>query len=158
DTRLGRPVALKFLPREDAGEPGRLERFRREARAVSALNHPFICTLYEVGQSQGRPFLVMEWIEGKPLRALIGQGLPLSEVVRLAAQVAQALQVAHAAGIVHRDIKPENIMVRADGYVKLVDFGLARSLPSQLLSAGEGSGITDPGTFVGTARYVSPEQ
>jgi aminoglycoside phosphotransferase (APT) family kinase protein len=137
DTRLGRPVALKFLPRENAADAGRLQRFRREALAVSALNHPFICTLYDVGQSGGRPFLVMEWIEGKTLRDLAEQRLPLPEVVRLIGQVAQALAAAHAAGIVHRDIKPENIMVRADGFTKLVDFGLARPLPADLLQPGD---------------------
>jgi serine/threonine-protein kinase len=158
DTRLGRPVALKFLPRENAADAGRLQRFRREALAVSALNHPFICTLYDVGQSGGRPFLVMEWIEGKTLRDLADQRLPLPEVVRLIGQVAQALAAAHAAGIVHRDVKPENIMVRADGFTKLVDFGLARPLPAGLLQPGDAPALTELGTLLGTVRYLSPEQ
>jgi serine/threonine protein kinase len=158
DSRLNRNVALKFLPQEVAGDTSRQERFRREALAISKLNHPFICTLHDVGEFQGHPFLVMEWIEGRTLRNLVGQRPPLEEFVRLVGQVAQALQAAHAARIVHRDIKPENIMVRADGYVKLVDFGLARGLPALLLQPGDPSAITELGTLVGTLRYLSPEQ
>src|SRR5262249_16183998 len=102
-----------------------LERFQREARAASALNHPHICTIHDLDEYEGQPFLVMELIEGQTLRALAARHLPLAEVIRLVGQVARALAAAHAGGIVHRDIKPDNIMVRADGYAKVVDFGLA---------------------------------
>jgi predicted ATPase len=159
DTRLGRSVALKFLPREYACDAHALERFHREARTASALNHPHVCTIYDVGEADGQPFLVMELIEGRPLRALAAGALPLTEVEQLGGQIARALAAAHAAGIVHRDVKPENVMVREDGYVKVVDFGLARPLPRGLSGSGaEGGDVTDPGTVLGTVRYMSPEQ
>ena len=128
DTRLGRSVALKFLPQEFVRDPQRLERFQREARTASALNHPHICTIYDIDEYEGQPFLVMELIEGQTLRALAARRPSLPELVHLVGQVAKALAAAHAAGIVHRDIKPENIMVRDDGYAKVVDFGLARRM------------------------------
>src|SRR4051812_1808483 len=159
DTRLGRSVALKFLPREYARDPQRLERFRREARTASALNHPHICTIYDIGEHEGQPFLVMELIQGQTLRALAARRPPLFLLVQLVGQVAKALAAAHAAGIMHRDIKPENIMVRDDGYAKVVDFGLARPIsalgkPSEATAAE----VTDTGTVLGTVRYMSPEQ
>jgi hypothetical protein len=159
DTRLGRSVALKFLPQEFARDPQRLERFRREARTASALNHPHICTIYDIDEYEGQPFLVMELIEGRTLRAFAALRPSLPELVHLVGQVAKALAAAHAAGIVHRDIKPENIMVRDDGYAKVVDFGLARRTMNQgVLSGVAAGGVTDPGTVMGTVRYMSPEQ
>jgi hypothetical protein len=159
DTRLGRAVAVKVLPEAFARDRRMLERFQREARTASALNHPHICTIHDLNEHEGRPFIVMEWVAGRTLRELLGDRPSLDLLVPLVAQVARALAAAHAAGIVHRDIKPENIMVREDGYVKLLDFGLARSLPATLAQAAEGSAaITERGSLVGTIRYMSPEQ
>src|SRR5262245_44252963 len=159
DTRLGRSVALKFLSQEYAQNRQRLERFQREARTASALNHPHICTIHDMDEYEGQPFLAMELIQGQTLRALAARPLPLPELTRLAGQVVAALAAAHAAGIVHRDVKPENIMVRDDGYAKVVDFGLARPLPGSLTRPGaDGAEVTDPGTLLGTVRYMSPEQ
>lgn len=157
DTRLDRPVALKFLPAAYAQDPRALERFQREARSASALNHPHICTIYDIDECQGQPFLVMELIEGETLRALAGRRPALVTLAEVIGQVAKALAVAHAAGIVHRDIKPENVMVRADGYVKVLDFGLARRLATGLASPPSGE-ATEPGVLLGTLRYMSPEQ
>jgi predicted ATPase len=163
EVSLGRLVALKFLPAEYTADPDRLARFLREARTASALNHPHICTVHALGVHDGRPFLVLEFIDGRTLRAL-AEGRPeVGEAARLIAQAARALAVAHAAGVVHRDVKPENIMVRGDGYVKVLDFGLARQLPTL---AGPSPGRpehaatldTDPGAIVGTVAYMSPEQ
>jgi serine/threonine protein kinase len=159
DTRLGRSVAVKFLPAEYAHDRRALERFQREARTASALNHPYICTIHDIDTYLGQPFFVMEFIQGQSLRQFSRQRLPLDVVAQLGEQVAKALAVAHAAGIVHRDIKPDNIMVRDDGYVKVVDFGLARPLPTSIVrAAAELSDVTAPGTLVGTLRYMSPEQ
>ncbi|MCI0461198.1 MAG: serine/threonine-protein kinase, partial [Gemmataceae bacterium] len=155
---LGRAVALKFLPTEYARDPDRLERFLREARTASALNHPHICTVYALDEHAGRPFIVMEFIEGLTLQALAARHPAVEEVARLMGQAAQALAAAHAAGVVHRDIKPENIMVRADGYVKVLDFGLARRLPTLARSDPGGGRDTDPGTLLGTVAFMSPEQ
>ncbi len=164
DTRLGRNVAIKLLRRSVTTETDRILRFEREARAASALNHPNLCTIYEVGEMEdGRPYIVMEYIEGMTLRQRIGQGrLALSEVLDIAAQVGSALSAAHQAGIVHRDIKPENITLRPDGIVKVLDFGLAKlteqrrdadsTMPTQLRAH------TETGMVMGTARYMSPEQ
>jgi predicted ATPase len=159
DTRLGRLVALKFLPVQATRDPRHLERFRREARAASALNHPAVCTLHDVGEHQGQPFLVLEWVAGQTLREAAGPRPDLVRLLPLFRQVAEALRAAHAAGIVHRDIKPENLMVRPDGYVKVLDFGLARLLPAP--PGGEAivpGADTDPGTLLGTVSYMSPEQ
>jgi predicted ATPase/predicted Ser/Thr protein kinase len=154
DAALGRHVALKFLPPEYAGDPDRLDRFRREARTASGLNHPHICTVHALGEHAGRPFIVMEFVEGRTLQELIARRPDPREIVRLAGQVARALAAAHAAGVVHRDVKPENVMVRPDGYVKVLDFGLARRLPT-LPGPGRDS---NPGALVGTVAYMSPEQ
>jgi serine/threonine protein kinase/predicted ATPase len=156
---LDRLVALKFLPAEWAQDPAWLGRFRREAATASALNHPHICTIYDTGAWAGQPFLSMELIDGRTLETLVGQRPPAEEVARLVGQAARALAAAHAAGIVHRDIKPANLMVRPDGLVKVLDFGLARRLPSAGAPiSAPGNQATDPGTHVGTLRYMSPEQ
>ncbi len=157
DANLARHVALKFLPAEYARDPERLERFRREARTASALNHPHICTVHALDEHAGRPFIVMEFIDGLTLRALVRRRPAVEEVARLVGQAAQALAAAHAAGVVHRDVKPENIMARADGYVKVLDFGLARRPPAAAEPSPPGRD-THPGTFLGTAAYMSPEQ
>ncbi len=156
---LRRRAALKFLPVECARDPVWLERFRREALTASALNHPNICTIYDTGESGGRPYLSMEFIEGRTLATLAAGRPPLADVVGWVGQVAQALAAAHAAGVVHRDIKPENLMVRDDGIVKVLDFGLARRLPAGGAPGPAPDGIgTDPGTRVGTPLYMAPEQ
>ncbi len=158
ETNLGRPVALKFLPAEYASDQDRLERLLREARTASALNHPHICTVHALGEHEGRPFIVMELIEGATLQTLLSRRVEIDEAARLLRQAAQALAAAHAAGVVHRDIKPENVMVRGDGYVKVLDFGLARRLPT-LTHPGPNSGsTTEPGAILGTVAYMSPEQ
>jgi tetratricopeptide (TPR) repeat protein len=156
DIRLSRGVALKFL----AGcglDPRALERFQREAQTASALNHPHICTIYDVGEHENQPFLVMELVNGRTLREMAGEPPPLAVLGNVIGQVARALSAAHSAGIVHRDIKPENIMVRSDGYVKVLDFGLARRLRTGL-GSGPAGATTEPGLLLGTLRYMSPEQ
>ncbi|MDQ2840222.1 MAG: protein kinase, partial [Acidobacteriota bacterium] len=168
DTRLKREVAIKILPSAFAGDLDRLRRFEREAQAASGLNHPNIVTIYETGQTEHGRFLAMELVQGETLRRLSANRLPLDQVLRICLQVAQALKVAHAANIVHRDIKPENLMLRPDGYVKVLDFGLARLLPAMATvrpgtqiggSPDEStSAITERGMVVGTVRYMSPEQ
>ena len=156
---LDRLVALKFLSEECARDSVWLGRFRREARTASALNHPHICTIYDPGEAAGRPFLSMELVEGRTLEDLVGQPRPAQELVRLFEQAAGALAAAHAAGVIHRDIKPANLMVRGDGIVKVLDFGLARRLPaSGVQHSAQSSTDTDPGTRVGTLLYMSPEQ
>jgi len=149
---LDRLVALKFLPEEYASDRVWMERFRREARAASGLNHPHICTIYDTGDFAGQPFISMELIDGRTLDELIGRRPASEELARLIGQVARALAAAHAAGVVHRDIKPQNLMVRADGIVKVLDFGIARHLPAHPTRD------SDPGTRVGTVLYMSPEQ
>ena len=145
DTRLGRHAALKFLPSELAQDPLRLDQFRRKARTASALNHPHICTVHDIGEHDGQPYLVMEMIEGRTLRPLVEERPSPREFVQLAGQVARALAAAHAAEIVHRDIKPENIMVRADGYAKLVDFGLALLVSPTMPGDGSDDMSSEPG-------------
>ena len=158
DTRLGRPVALKFLTALPGNEAA-VRKFLREARAASALNHPNIITVHDVGESEAGQFIVMELVEGRTLRELIKERIPLEAVVPLLVQMVRALAAAHRAGIVHHDIKPENIMVRHDGYLKLLDFGLAR--PSLLGDDEQGSRTVTydaSGKLIGTLRYMSPEQ
>jgi predicted ATPase len=158
EASLGRHVALKFLPAEYVHDRDRLNRFLHEARTASALNHPHICTVHALGDHLGHPFLVMEFIDGQTLQALLPRRPPFETVTRLVAQAARALAAAHAAGVVHRDVKPENIMVRADGYVKVLDFGLARRLPTLALPDPYRGPDTEPGMMMGTAAYMSPEQ
>ena len=163
DTELDRTVAVKILPDDVTGDEQRLHRFIQEARAVSALNHPHILTIYEIGISEDIRFIATEFIEGETLRRRIDAGLNLIDILDIAIQVGGALAAAHAAGIIHRDIKPDNIMVRRDGYIKLLDFGLAKLMvSSSSASDAEAETLaminTSAGAVIGTAKYMSPEQ
>lgn len=164
DTRLGRKVALKLLPPLFTNDPERLRRFQREARAASALNHPNILTIYEIGQADGRHFIATEYIDGLTLRQQMKQApqMPLGEKLDVVIQVAGALAEAHAAGIIHRDVKPENIMLRGDGLIKVLDFGLAKLADRKAAAETEGPTRalvnTEPGKIMGTVQYMSPEQ
>lgn len=161
DTRLNRQVALKLLPRVFMSDTDRVRRFELESRAVSALNHPNIVTIHEIGHEQGLHFIVNEFIEGVTLRQFLSERRPgTREVLGIAAQIAAALAAAHEAGIVHRDLKPENVMLRPDGYVKVIDFGLARlSAPADRVDESLVTGTESlPGKVMGTVKYMSPEQ
>jgi tRNA A-37 threonylcarbamoyl transferase component Bud32/Tfp pilus assembly protein PilF len=162
DTRLGREVAVKVIAHEKADDPGLQARFEREARAASALNHPNIVSVYDVGEQDGTHYIVTELVHGESLRQIISRGpLAPDQLARLASQIADALKAAHAGGIVHRDLKPENIMVTPEGRVKILDFGLARRVKQHVSQADNTVTLattTQPGTIVGTAGYMSPEQ
>lgn len=159
DTRLGRNVAIKVLPREFSAHPDYLERFEREARAASALNHPAIITIYDTGIFESHAYIAMELVEGKNLAEIMkGDRLPLKRIVTIAAQLADGLAKAHDASIIHRDLKPENVMITPDGFLKILDFGLAKLPSSPNPDVSEIQTQTSAGAIVGTAGYMSPEQ
>jgi len=162
DTRLGRDVALKILPESFAREPDRLHRFEQEARAVAALNHPNILAVFDIGKSNGSPYLVSELLEGETLRAVLDRGaVSPRKAIDYAVQIAQGLAAAHEKGIVHRDLKPDNVFLTKDARIKILDFGLAKL--AQKASAATSEGATMPshtamGVVMGTASYMAPEQ
>jgi serine/threonine protein kinase len=160
DTRSGLEVAIKVLSPEAVSDSDRMRRFAMEANATSALDHPNILAVYEVGQSEAGPYIVTEYVDGETVRSLLMSGpLPLARAIDIAAQAAEGVANAHGAGVIHRDLKPENLMVRRDGTVKILDFGLAKLLRPGESSGGIGvEGLTAAGMVIGTAGYLSPEQ
>ncbi|HEY5609779.1 MAG TPA: serine/threonine-protein kinase, partial [Thermoanaerobaculia bacterium] len=162
DTKLGRQVAIKILQTRLAGDREHLRRFEQEARSASSLNHPNIITIYEVGEIETTPYIAMEFIEGKRLRDLLAAGpLPLKKTLEISCAVADGLAAAHSRGIIHRDLKPENVMITNEGFVKIVDFGLAKlieTVPESNVVTANPAEHTRPGAMMGTPGYMSPEQ
>src|SRR5512147_943296 len=159
DTRLGREVAVKVLPAERLSDPARRARFEREARAVAALNHPNIVTVYGIESSDGTDFIAMELVAGQTLQTLISRhAMNASEALRIAVPLADALATAHAAGIMHRDVKPANVMVTPNGVVKVLDFGLAKLMQPDEATVDDATTQSRAGAVMGTAGYMSPEQ
>ncbi len=168
DTRLDRIVAIKVLLEHLADNPERKQRFEREAKAISQLNHPHICTLYDVGEQDGIDYLVMEYIEGETLAERIEKGpIPVDETIAIARQIAEALEAGHEAGVIHRDLKPPNVKLKEDGTVKMLDYGLAKALEGDTPGGADSKLSQSPtltrhgtqiGVILGTAAYMSPEQ
>src|SRR5579871_3419696 len=159
DSRLNRTVAIKILPPDVAGDASRSARFEQEAHALAALNHPNVVSIYDIGTEHGRAFIVSELVDGESLRAIVARGpLPARKATEIAGQIADGMAAAHALGIVHRDLKPENVMLTRSGQVQILDFGLAKQAPTATGENTATMALSQPGTVLGTAGYMSPEQ